>query len=330
MKHYNIPIFVPHRGCPFDCVFCNQKHITGVVEETTDEEIKQIIESHLRTIPHGAECEIAFFGGSFTGIEREEMDRYLGIAYPYVECGAVSGIRISTRPDYIDEKILTHLAKFGVKVIELGVQSMDEEVLFASNRGHTPGDVRKAAALIKQYGFGLGLQMMTGLPGDTPERSVHTADEIIALSPDCVRIYPTLVIRDTRLEEMYRNGEYTPQSVEEAVALCAVLLKKFRKAGITVIRVALATTDEISPGGMLVAGPFHSAFRELAESRIYYEEIKESLDNRKEITVAVNPKEISKAVGNKRENIKKLKEEYGVQMKVRGDARIKKGNFKIR
>lgn len=330
MKHYNIPIFVPHMGCPFDCVFCNQKHITGVVSENTDDEIIEIIENHLATIPEEAECEVAFFGGSFTGIERKEMDRYLNIAYGYVKKGRISGIRISTRPDYINEDILRHLAEFGVKAIELGVQSMDDEVLKLSNRGHGTAIVRSSAAMIKRCGFELGLQMMTGLPGDTPEKSEKTADELIALSPDCVRIYPTLVIKDTQLEKMYIDGEYTPQNLEEAVSLTAKLLKKFYDKKIKVIRVALATTEEISPGGKLVSGPFHSAFRELAESRIYYEEIKKQLHGETEITVAVSPGEISKVIGNKKENIKKFREELGCIVTVKGDARIGKGNFKIR
>lgn len=330
MKHYNIPIFVPHRGCPFDCVFCNQRHITGVLSEIAEDEIVEIIENHLSTIPGDSFVEIAFFGGSFTGIPREEMDRYLEIAYRYVKKGAVSGIRLSTRPDYINEEILAHLAEFGVRAIELGVQSMDAEVLAASNRGHTPESVRLAARLIKDCGFELGLQMMTGLPKDTPEKSMKTADEIIALSPDCVRIYPTLVIADTRLEDMFNRGEYLPQTLDAAVELAANLIKKFSAHKINVIRVALATTDEISPGGKLVAGPFHSAFRELAESRIYYEDIRRAISGMSRAVVAVNPREISKAIGNKRENIIKFKNECAAEVEIKPDARIRRGNFKIR
>ncbi len=332
MKHYNIPVFVPHIGCPFDCVFCNQKHITGVLKDLEGSQIREIIDEHLKTIPEGAYKEIAFFGGSFTGIEENLREEYLKIAYEYIKGGQVSGIRLSTRPDYIDENILDQLKKYGVTSIELGVQSMDKEVLAASNRGHTPNDVKKAAKLIKEYGFELGLQMMTGLPLDTKEKSLKTADEIIALAPDTVRIYPTLVIKDTRLEEMYESGEYLPQKLNDAVELSAELLKKFRRKNINVIRIALMTTDEISPGGKLVAGPFHSAFRELVESAIYYSEIEKELKNsgEKSVVIEVNPSEISKVIGNKRSNIEKFREKLRVEVRVCANPLIKKGEFRIK
>lgn len=329
MKHYNIPVFVPHRGCPNDCVFCNQKHITGIIKDLTEQEIREIVDLHLKTIPKDAHKEIAFFGGSFTGIDMELQRKYLSVAYEYIKKGDVSGIRLSTRPDYINKEILDQLAEFGVRVIELGVQSMDEDVLRASNRGHTGKDVETASKLIREYGFSLGLQMMTGLPGDTDEKSLKTADKLIALSPDFVRIYPTLVIKDTELEKMYKRGEYLPQKLEDAVDLAAKLLRKFNRERIMVIRIALMTTDEISPGGKLVAGPFHSAFRELVESRIYFEDIKDSVKDKKDIVVAVNPGEISKVIGNKKCNLERFRE-LGINLSVKADKRIKKGNFKIR
>lgn len=329
MKHYNIPVFVPHRGCPNDCVFCNQKHITGILKDITEEEIRAIVDEHLKTIPENAYKEIAFFGGSFTGIDMDLQRKYLKTAYEYVKNKDAAGIRLSTRPDYINKEILNQLAEFGVKVIELGVQSMDEDVLKASNRGHTAEDVKEASKLIKEYGFSLGLQMMTGLPGDTDEKSLKTANEIIALSPDFVRIYPTLVIKDTELEKMYKSGDYMPQSLNNAVDLAAKLLRKFNQNNITVIRIALMTTDEISPGGKLVAGPFHSAFRELVEGRIYYEDILKASGDNKSFTVRVNPSEISKVIGNKKCNLEKFRD-AGISIAVKGDRRIKKGNFKIR
>lgn len=329
MKHYNIPIFVPHRGCPNDCVFCNQKHITGIIKDITEEEIREIVDAHLETIPKEAHKEIAFFGGSFTGIDMDIQRKYLSLAYEYIKNGDVSGIRLSTRPDYINKEILDQLAEFGVKVIELGVQSMDEAVLKASNRGHGEKEVESAARQIKEYGFELGLQMMTGLPGDNEEKALKTADKIIALSPDFVRIYPTLVLKDTELERRYKAGEYTPQGLNEAVSLAARLLRKFNENKIKVIRIALMTTDEISPGGKLVAGPFHNAFRELVESKIYYEDIKSGIKDEKNIVVAVNPGEISKVIGNKKCNLEKLKGD-GINITVKADKRIKKGNFKIR
>ena len=195
MKYYNIPIFVPHEGCPFDCIFCNQRKITGSDTSITKSEISKIIEEHLKTLP---ECEryveAAFFGGSFTGISKEKQGEFLEEARKFIESGDIDGIRLSTRPDYISEEILDRLLRYGVTTIELGVQSMDDEVLTASNRGHTAKTVEEAVRLIRKYPFRLGLQMMTGLPCDSFKKSLETADKIIAQKPDFVRIYPTLVL----------------------------------------------------------------------------------------------------------------------------------------
>ncbi len=331
MKHYNIPVFVPHIGCPFDCVFCNQRHITGTSGRINKEEIIRTIEEHLSTIPTDSYIEIAFFGGSFTGIEPWLRREYLGIAYEYVKQGKVNGIRLSTRPDYIDKEILDELAGYRVTAIELGVQSMDEQVLAASQRGHTAADVENAVELIRNYDFELGLQMMTGLPEDTDEGAVKTAEKIIALSPDCVRIYPTLVIADTRLADMFFEGTYTPQELDSAVSLSARLLKKFESAGIKVIRIALMTTDEISPGGKLIAGPFHAAFREKVESRLFLERFEAALKETglKSAEILVNLRDLSKAIGDKRENILKLRKSLGVQVTIKAAESVEKGEFKI-
>lgn len=331
MKNYHIPIFVPHEGCPFACVFCNQEHITGVDTTITGKDIKEIINKHLSTLPkENRYIEAAFFGGSFTGISAEKQEEFLSVAYEYVKSGEIDGIRLSTRPDYIDGEILSRLKKYGVTTIELGVQSMDDEVLSQSLRGHSAACVEKAVHLIREYGFGLGLQMMTGLPGDTDEKAIKTAEKIIELKPDCVRIYPTLVIRDTVLYEMYKNGSYTPQSLDEAVNLCKKLIVMFRRENIDIIRVALVTTDEICENGAVMAGPFHSSFRELAEGAIYYDEICALLDRDKSVTdIAVNDREISKAVGNKRENIRKVWKKYGISLKIHGSAEVEKGKIKI-
>ncbi len=327
MKSYNIPIFVPHRGCPFDCVFCNQKHITGQTKDVDENDVKDTIEEYLKTLPkENRFIEAAFFGGSFTGIDIDVQRRLLSAAYEYVKSGEIDGIRLSTRPDYISAEILDMLDEYGVTTIELGVQSMDDEVLKCASRGHTAQQVRDAVALIRKYPFRLGLQMMTHLPGDTDERSIMTARKIIELKPDMVRIYPTLVIKDTYLEKLYREGKYTPHTVDEAVALCKQLLPMFDEAGIPVIRVALAVTDEISPGGSLVAGPFHSAFREIVESEIYFDkmlgEVKKGAQK-----IGVNSREISKAVGNKRRNIERIEQITGKKIKIYGDDSIKRGNI---
>ena len=332
MKYYNIPVFVPHRGCPFDCVFCNQKHITGADGDTDEKYIINTIEEHLKTLPKKDRIvEAAFFGGSFTGIDTTVQTRFLSAAYEYVKSGKIDGIRISTRPDYIDIKTLERLKLYGVTTIELGVQSMNEDVLKQSNRGHSAERVIESCGLIRKYPFKLGLQMMTGLPGDTPERSEYTADRIIALKPDFVRIYPTLVVKDTYLEKMYLDGRYKPQTVEEACELCKRLLYKFNKANIPVIRIALQTTEEISPGGSLVAGPFDPQFGERVESMIYYDKISELISGSgdKELCVLVNDKEISKAIGHKRENLVKLKSTFGVNVRIKGSDIIEKGCCRI-
>lgn len=328
MRYYNIPIFVPHYGCPFDCVFCNQKHITGEKDKPSAERTNKIITEHLATLPkEDRYVEAAFFGGSFTAVEVELQEELLAAAYEFVKDGRIDGIRLSTRPDFIDESVMQRLMKYGVTAIELGVQSMDDGVLLASGRGHSEKDVERAVNIIKRYPVKLGLQMMTGLPGDTDEKSIKTAEKIISLAPDFVRIYPTLVIRDTRLCDMFHSGEYEPQSLEGAVSLAAKLMEMFRRNNITVIRAGLATTDEISPGGALVAGPYHSAFGELAEGEIFYNRIKTALADENTAEIMVNPKDISKATGNRRKNIERLKNE-GYNIRFVQDKTIPQGEIK--
>ena len=330
MKHYNIPIFVPHKGCPNDCVFCNQKKITGTLKEITVEDIYNRIEEHLKTLPKDNRIiEVAFFGGSFTGIDFDMQGQFLSAAHKYIKSGQIDGIRLSTRPDYIDRKILEQLKKYNVTTIELGVQSLDEDVLKMSNRGHTENDVYQAVKLIKQYGFSLGLQMMTGLPGDNNEKSIQTAKKIISLKPDFVRIYPTLVLKDTKLEEMYKNGEYSPQEINAAVMLCKNLLLLFEKDDIPVIRISLQTTDEISPNGSLVAGPFDSQFRELVESEIYFDKFMSELKNvtLKNAIIHVNTKEVSKAIGPKKLNIIRINKNCNIGIKIVGSDTVAPGDF---
>lgn len=329
MKHYNIPIFVPHEGCPHDCIFCNQRKITGMDTSVTGACAEEIIEEHLKTLPSTDRfIEAAFFGGSFTGISEEKQCELLEAAYKYKSAGKIDGIRLSTRPDCISEEVLERLARFGVTTVELGVQSMNEEVLEKSLRGHTAEDVKNAVCLMRRYPFEIGLQMMTGLPGDNFEKSIETAKKIIALKPDFVRIYPTLVLKDTALCRLYETGEYAPQELSEAVGLCKELLKLFKAADIPVIRVALATTDEISPTGSVVAGPFHSAFRELCEGELYYEDICNELEKAICTEFFVNPAEISRAVGISRRNIIRIKEKYGIDIRIKADDGVLPGEIK--
>lgn len=326
MRKFNIPIFVPHKGCPYDCVFCNQKRITGNLKETTPDDVTATIIEYLKTLPKSdRDIEVAFFGGSFTGIPIDEQSALMERVIPFIKSGEINGIRLSTRPDYISEPILDNLKAYGVRTIELGVQSMVDSVLKSANRGHSAEQVENAVKLIRKYGFSLGLQMMTGLPGDTAEFSKETAKKIIAQKPDFVRIYPTLTIKDTYLEKMFKAGKYTPQSLDEAVMLAKELLLMFEAADIDVIRIGLQPTDEINENASVVAGPFHSAFGELVESAVYYDIIYNAVSHSSgDVTVYVNPKEISKAVGNKRANILKIKETTGINIKISGDDCLKK------
>lgn len=327
MKEYHIPIFVSHRGCPFQCVFCNQTHITGESGKVSSADVKRTIEEYLRTFKDKSRfVETAFFGGSFTGIAEEEQEELLGAAYEYVKSGDIGGIRISTRPDYISPPVIERLLRYGVTTVELGVQSMDEEVLKLSGRGHSPADVEKAATLLKQTKIRLGLQMMTGLPGDTEEKSLYTAKEFIRLKPQMVRIYPTLVIKNTMLDTLYEQGLYRPQTVEEAVKLSKSLVLMFREADIEVIRVGLQPTEEIREGASVTSGPYHPAFGELVESEIFFD----MMIKKKTGAVCrmrVNPADMSKAVGQKRRNIKRF-EQMGIRLEIIQDKGIEKGSVK--
>lgn len=329
MKHYNIPIFVPHLGCPHDCVFCNQKKITGAKSDFKIDDAQKTIDDFLKTIEDKNKdrfVEIAFFGGSFTAIDKETFEILCLLAKKYIEDGKVNGIRCSTRPDAIDDEKLKFMKGCGFTTIELGVQSTDELVLLKSGRGHTKKDVFDACEKIKKHGIGLGLQMMTGLPHDTDEKSVQTAKDIISLKPDCVRVYPTLTIEGTRLFDMHKEGTYKPQNLDDALILCAKILEMFYDANINVVRVGLQTTDNINES--TVIGPYHPAFREKCESMIYRNKLeKDNLKNGD--TVYVNSKEISKIVGEKRANIKYFKKKYGIDIYVKADDNIKRGEYKI-
>jgi len=326
-KHVIIPVFVPHRGCPHDCVFCNQKKISGQMDEVRPEKVPGIIDTHLKTIKPGSFVEIAFYGGSFTAIDIELQKSFLEKAYPYIADGRVNEVRLSTRPDCINSEILAMLGQYGVKTIELGVQSLDDEVLKASFRGHTAEDVYKASSLIKESGFRLGIQTMTGLPSDNREKCLATARKVISISPEIVRIYPALVIKGTALEKLYLNGKYKPQSLEEAVDLCAELLELYEANGINVIRVGLQATENINenPDSEVAAGPVHPAFRQLVEARLMLRRMEDEIERKGlagagKLTVITGISNMSNVIGQKKENINYLKKKYGiVSIVVKGD-----------
>jgi len=316
-------------GCPHACVFCNQKKISGALFQSPMR-VKKILEESFSTTGRDDDVEIAFFGGSFTGIPENEMIEYLELAQPYLKAGRASGIRLSTRPDTITPQKLKILESYGVTVIELGVQSLDPEVLLMSQRGHTVEDVVSACSLIHEAGIKLGIQTMLGLPADTYEKAVRTAQDVIRLKPDMVRIYPALVIKDTLLQEYYLTGRYTPLGLEEAIEWCAGILPLYRKAGITVLRIGLQDSDTL--GSSVVAGPYHPAFGELVESRILYRKLTQWLDmhleNQKRIIIRTRPQLLSKLVGQKRTNIEAVKEKYRLnEVIVKGD--LEDGEFLI-
>ena len=269
-KHAIIPIFIPHEGCPHDCVFCNQNKITANIQSVEKKDVQNIIERNLKTIKENnlETVEIAFFGGSFTGIPIEKQSEYLSIAKDYKDRGLIDKIHLSTRPDYIDEEILSNLKFYGVDVIELGVQSFDAEVLKASNRGHSLSCVHRSSKLVKDWGFELGLQLMIGLPLDTHEKSIQSALEVVKIAPSIARLYPTIIIKDTELEEMYLRGDYKALSLDNAINTTKEMYKILTGAGINVIRIGLKSSDIINESGDIYGETFHPAFSQLVTGEI--------------------------------------------------------------
>lgn len=308
--HYIIPIFVPHEGCPHECVFCNQNSITGTSSKVNAKFVEDTIEEYLQTIKNkDATIEVSFYGGTFTAIDINKQKELLAVAKRYKDKGLIDYIHLSTRPDYINDEILTNLKKYSADIIELGVQSLDNEVLIKSGRGHTIEDVVKASKLIQEYGFKLGHQIMIGLPGDNFEKDIKTAREVIKLKPSIARIYPALVIKDTPMEKMYKSNIYKPYDLEEAIEISKIIYSMFIANDINVIRIGLQPTKEINYGGDLIAGPFHPSFRELVEGSIYndiiFNEIKK-YDN-KEIIIHINNKDISKLYAYKKKFFNAMK-----------------------
>lgn len=292
----NIPIFIPHVGCKNDCAFCNQKSITGKAWAPSFEETEKIIEENLATLS-GGDNKIAFFGGSFTGIGLDLINGYLSIAHKYVTKNLVSGIRLSTRPDYIDEKILDILEKYSVTNIELGAQSLDDEVLCAARRGHSAEDVEKAARMIKKRNITLGLQMMIGLPKDTYEKSINTAKRFVELGADETRIYPTVIIKGTRLEKMYNDKEYIPMSFDDAIDTAADCYSIFFENNVKVLRIGLQNSEELKTS--VVGGFYHDALGEIVYSRV----IRRNAVKNGHANIEYNKRFLSKVLGQKKENL---------------------------
>lgn len=346
--HAIIPVFIPHKGCPNDCVFCNQKAITARTADVSPEDVKNLIERYLPTLENrGLETiEVAFFGGSFTGIPLEEQSAFLDIAKEYKDSGQIHKIHMSTRPDYIDEEILENLKKYDADIIELGVQSFDPEVLAASNRGHKVDDVYKACELIKSYGFELGIQLMIGLPEDNVEKCIYSANEAVKIGPSIARLYPTIVLNDTELLEMYRRGEYDPLTTDEAVSTTKEMYKILDDAGINIIRVGLKSTDLITEGGEIQGYTYHPAFRQLVEGEIAREQLEDQLqallkkaDTPKAKETLCNPEKcafafvssgpsFSNMIGNSRANKIYFEEKYpDLKIRFKTDSSLEDGKY---
>lgn len=327
-KNYVIAIFIPELACPFQCLYCDQRKISGKLEIASKNEILETIQSHLETIPKNAHIELGYFGGNFTGIPMIEQEKYLQLAQAFLDDGSIQNIRLSTRPDYINREGLELLKKYKVGTIELGAQSMDEGVLKKSKRGHTVTDTIKAANLIQEYGMNLGLQMMIGLPGDTKEKAIITAQKIIELGAENTRIYPLLVIKDTELEKLFNEGKYQPLTMDEAVAWTADVFEVFEKSDIKILRIGLHPSEGLLNGSDLVAGPFHPSFRELVLTEIWRRKLTQIRFKNGILTISVNPKELNHAVGYSSKNKIWLQQKFG-KVKFISDPNIQKGDFKI-
>ncbi|MCQ8212303.1 radical SAM protein [Cetobacterium somerae] len=325
MKHYNIPIFISHFGCPNDCVFCNQKKINGRETDVTTEDIKSIIETYLKTLPKKSKKEVAFFGGTFTGISIKLQEEYLAVVYEYIKKGFVDGIRLSTRPDYINKEIVDMLKKYGVTTVELGVQSLDEQVLIQTHRFYPMEKVYIASRLIKEAGIELGIQLMLGLPGSSDESDFLSAIKTVELKPDIARIYPTLVIKETEMADMFKKGRYIPLSLNEAIKRCKKIYSLLDYNNINIVRVGLQPTEELNDNENVLGGPFHPAFRELVVGEIYYDFLKKINDIEEKLEVETNERNVSKIVGINKINREKL----GKNLKIKINNTMKIDAIKV-
>ena len=329
IKHFTIPLFIPFQGCPFHCIFCDQEKITGQEGRISAGAIQTIINERLKTIPEGSIIEIGFFGGNFTGLQENLQEFYLEIVKPYLDNGKVSAIRLSTRPDFLDENKIDFLKNRGVKTIELGAQSMDNEVLLLSFRGHSAQDTEKSSILIKENGLRLGLQMIIGLPGDTIERSIATAVKITKLYADDVRIYPLIIIKGTPLHKTYLDGNYSPLELSTAVSWTKEVVKIFENAGTNIIRVGLHPSEDLSYGNIIAAGPFHPSFRQLVYSEIWAEMFAPLfIKKNQNIIIYTAPSELGYAAGFGGRNRRNLEKFYS-KVSFRPDISLQNREYRV-
>ena len=333
-KPFIIPIFIPHSGCPHQCIFCNQQAITGTSGAIPSEnEIYSIINKFLGFKRENRSwTEVSFFGGNFLGLASEQIQKLLDQVAPFVESKEIDGIRFSTRPDTIDKDRLNLIRPYPVSTIELGVQSMDDEILKQAGRGHTAEDTNRAVSLLQQENYQIGLQMMTGLPGDTEALCLETARQIISLKPDFVRIYPTLVITGSPLATLYKKSKYKPQPIDECVAQLKKLYLLFEKNHIKVIRMGLQASDELDDPATVLAGPYHPALGHMVFSKIFLdsaaEKIRQKTSSNDSVTLTVHPKSLSRMQGLNKKNINILKQMFTIQcLNLATDVSLKKDDI---
>ena len=334
-KHFVVPIFLPHAGCPHRCVFCNQSLITGVSSKISSNEVRNAVESFLKyKNAHHDIVQIAFFGGNFLGIDTEEMIRMLAEATAFVKAGRANSIRFSTRPDTIDRPRLDLIKNFPVSTVELGVQSMDDRVLLKTKRGHTSADTQKAVQRLKQFNYEIGVQLMVGLPGDEPGRLLASARRVAKLKPDFIRIYPTVVVAGSPLANLFKEGRYTPLSLKDAVAQVKELYRFFRRKSIQVIRMGLQATDDLQKGSTILAGPYHPSFGHLVYSEVFLDRAMSAIRSANPkwdaVALHVHPRSVSKMRGLKNRNIKKLREKFHLQsIEIVADDSLKENQLKV-
>lgn len=316
--HATIPIFIPHLGCPHRCAFCSQNSTSNTMSMPTDTDVSEKITSYLSTMPASViHREVAFFGGSFTGIPREMQRDYLQAVGPFLKNGEINGIRLSTRPDYIDNDKLSLLREHGVTTVELGVQSFKNHVLEQSRRGHSVSDVYAACRQVKDYNFQLVIQLMPGLPGESVDDAIQSAEEAVKQDPDGIRIYPAIVLSGTGLERRYRDGTYTPMTLEAAIERCTSMYELFTANNIPVIRLGLHPFDDAHQDA-IISGPYHTAFGFMVKSRYRYRQLAKDIFNycRSDINISeglhihIPQVHAEEYIGHRRENILMLKRNY--------------------
>ena len=323
MKQPIVPFFISHRGCPHQCVFCDQVKIAGSGGEfPSASDILAKIAAY-RDSGKWRSVDVAFYGGTFTALSQAVQERLLRPLQPLIAAGEVGSVRVSTRPDAIDAQTALFLREMGVRTVELGVQSLADDVLALAGRGHTASDVELAGHVLRDAELSLGVQLMPGLPGDTPEKAMASLMRVMDLRPNFLRIYPTLVIAGTPLAELHANGSYRPLSIEAAVSLCKAMLHRAWQAGIPVIRMGLQPTEELERDGTVLGGPYHPAFRHLVEAELCFDLLRKlagCLRRGSAVAVVCAPSRISAVVGHRRGNVVRLEQICGVRVKgVRGE-----------